>query len=291
MGTIFCKNCGQANSSFEYSCTKCGLNLGNPSPNLSNKSPFGASEDDPYKTIVVGQNDIDQAINTASSTQTPTNNTAKKSNKLYWILGGVGALVLVGGFLLVALIGGIYLYSSGGDEEIARDYPRNEEPENPPAGREKDDTPSDFPGSDGELTDAKVVEFLDKRKNIGSFKLISANTQDTLKLPTKVFVLSEASAYSTYLSNRGKNAVVVFMGVYNSAKTSKSDYDLTIRNIKTNGSKNVKTASEDGNNVATFSNKGQNMMLTCRDKVCFMISSNKADALKDFVENFVKELP
>ncbi len=43
---------------------------------------------------------------------------AKSNSKLYWILGGIGVLVLVGGFMVVALAVGVFLYTNSGSDTI-----------------------------------------------------------------------------------------------------------------------------------------------------------------------------
>ena len=46
------------------------------------------------------------------------NEPVKSNSKLYWILGGVVALVLVGSFMVIALAAGIFFYANSGSDRV-----------------------------------------------------------------------------------------------------------------------------------------------------------------------------
>jgi uncharacterized membrane protein YvbJ len=279
METLFCRNCGQANLPSETACTKCGLNLGRT-------------------------NNINQVQNSFGSVQNPDKPVAstskaipKKNNNLLWILGGAGALVLIGGFFIIVIAAGFFFYTKSGNDEIASNYPISEENQNKNSSetnstKKDNDISLDFPESntDTKITDATVVEYLNKRKNVGSFKHISASSQTTLNLPAKMFVLSEASAFSSYMNTSANSEpLILFMGVYDSVKSTKADFNLTLGNVRKNGAKNIKTSSKNGGDAASFSNRGQEMLLTCKSKVCMLFSAKSGTALLEFIESFEKK--
>ncbi len=97
MNNKMCNKCGQTNLPNAEMCVKCGSHL----PQADN-NPFNQ----PPKTI---KSASEMPMFSGASAKPEA---AKKSNKLYWILGGVGALVLFGGFLIVNLAAGIIVQVS-----------------------------------------------------------------------------------------------------------------------------------------------------------------------------------
>lgn len=276
METIFCRNCGQANLPVETACTKCGLNLSQ----IKNSIPV--------------QNFNKPIGNTPNSTG--PNSNPKKNNNLLWILGGVGALVLIGGFLVIVIAAGFFFYAKSGNDDISSNYPvseknQNKKPDDVETTKKNDDLSINFPDStDTKVTEQTLIEYLNKRKDVGSFKHISASSQSSLNLPAKMFVLSEASAFSSYMNTKeNSEPLILFMGAYNSIKTAKADFNLTLSNVRKNGASNIKTTAKNGGDAATFSNRGQEMLLTCNSKVCFLFSARSNSALLQFIESFEKK--
>lgn len=248
MDTKFCKNCGQANFPEAVKCAKCGGNLA------------GGFE-----------------------TEGQSSSAATKSgdNKLYWILGGIGVVVLLGGFFVVALAAGIYIYT--GQDETAYEKPNTapdsnaKTEEKPPS--EKDE---DKPTTVGRLENENLESFIrDKYQQVGAFKLQSV--KDIEARSKKIFRRSNDEAFAIYSSDE-KNPLEILFSIANFKKISDAKIDVAAIKIKTLAKKGKILSEEklpDGV-IISFQEKSLVGILDCKNKVCARILGADSQKVTDF---------
>lgn len=213
-------------------------------------NPFPASEDLP-PTIM------------PSNLSAAPPKAAKKSNKMYWIIGIVVVLLVAFvGLLGVVGIGGYIYYSS--QKEVVRDYPNNkpqedetpkDDSDNTEKNSDKGDTGDDdgsplsdikFPtttgGDDGlkdsqtsgnaKVTDAQLLSFfLVKKSKVGSFTLKDVKATDSkAKFPNRI-----AGVSAQYTS--GSKKLTHDFAAYASNDPLKDDFDEYVKEVKSSGGK------------------------------------------------------
>ncbi len=115
-------------------------------------------------------------------------NNKASSSKIYWIIGGIATLVLIGGFIVVAAAGaGLYFYTAEKDTEIVA----KEKSDKTPAEKTKndDDIAIELPlPKDKQSED--FVDFVKKEySRLGTFKLIEAKPVKTRYFSQADFVV------------------------------------------------------------------------------------------------------
>lgn len=272
METQFCRTCGQANLTNETVCSKCGLNIGRTNQNAPGKNPFVA-DDDIYKTIIVGQQEVKNVQPSANLTQPIAN---KSNKKMLWIIGGIGALVLFGGFLIIALAGGIYFYSASQTETTKSTKPliddKNDRENSAPPKNEQNST-------NDEETDAVLSQMKDEdiNKHINS-KLNPLGTYRLGKTGTpkeKYFVGSNAEQYGIYFPKNAKKDFVLFsMATFTSNRKAKEYVSGKANQIVKNGGKIISHTDKAASDILLFNEKetgGQ--IIDCKDGICINITA------------------
>lgn len=136
----------------------------------------------------------------------------QSGSKLYWILGGIGVLILGGGFLAIALSTGIYLYASS--KQDGKTIISKENPDVMPEPKTKDS--SEETSEKESRTFVKLLE--DKYSTVGSFKLVEAKP---IKSP--VFSLSSFIAVGNYKEPKSKDVLSRWYVSYDDWETTKTE--------------------------------------------------------------------
>lgn len=259
MNTIFCKNCGQANLSNTYDCTKCGMKLEQ-----------------------AGNNPGGQKSAAATTSTTPSKS---GGNKLYyWILGGVGALVLLFGFFVVALAAGIYIYT-GQDETV---FENTNTESNSDVKTDKKQVDNKSKDTDNKSVTAKNLENEDLEsfiktnyQNIGNFKLQSVSDVGTKD--KKVFRGSNDEAFAIYSSDE-KNPLEILFSLANFKTISDAKVDVAAIKIKTivNKGKIIKENKLKDGVIITYREKNLIGILDCKNKVCVRVIGADNNKVADF---------
>lgn len=253
MNTKTCKSCGQSNFPEAAVCSNCHLNLGQTANN-----PGGQPQA-----------------------------TQEKSNKLYWILGGIGAVVIIGGFLIAALIGGIYYFSDSSDD-LAKNT--NIEPDSNVTAKKLADTNTDDKKDDKKDGGDWKSVIESKHSNLGKFKL-----QSVTKIEEKekmIFRKSSDEAFALY-STSDKNPLEILFSVANFSSVSDAKADVAAIKSKIKSTKNGKIIKEsklsDGVIISYRKNKLIGI-LDCKDKVCTQTTGIDGKKVSDFYKLVTKNI-
>ncbi|MEZ5344176.1 MAG: hypothetical protein R2681_01355 [Pyrinomonadaceae bacterium] len=259
-----CKNCGATNLQNSAICSSCGSSL---AAEISERSSGSADS---------------------------------KGSKLYWILGGLAALILIGGFFVVVLVAGIIFYTTSDSGKYEKkeneEVVKTERTETPEIKKPADDEklfPDDGPAvSSKKITDQSVASVLEKRGNIGEFKFVMAKSQDGLSREgKKVFAFAEASAYATYLDTKApdsKNSAALFAGYFSSPSIAKNDFDQSLRNSRSSGTKILSSGTKNGVHTALMNKNGAGLYLTCKERTCYLAVAPNRASLNRFVAGMAK---
>lgn len=245
MDNQFCNRCGQANFPDANVCTKCGqaLSRSSGSPFSQNAAPKGAvSQPNPGHTPV----------------------STKSNKKLYLIIGGVIAVLLVSAGAIILLAVGMLIYTSS-DTEVTRDDTTvakesdSDTDKNSETKKDNDDS-SDSKNSDNplddvtfpsgkdvefgeeaknEITDQSLLSFfLDKKSKVGAFTLVEAKTSSD----KTIFPNRTAGLQAEYKS--GSKTIIHRVAIYKSLNDAKDDIDTYKKGLQNSGAK-VRSSKED----------------------------------------------
>ncbi len=203
-------------------------------------------------------------------------------------------MVLVGSFMVIALAAGIFFYANSGSDRVAKKEPKKtasdkkvETPKNSdsgdlfPSAKKPDTAPSS-------ITDQNVANQLKGKGDVGDFRFVKAQSQNTLKSGgKKVFVFSKGSAFATYMDKKNsKNAIALFAGLYVSHEMVKKDFKQSKRNAVRSGAKISKDSSKGKVYTATMQKDGKWLYLTCRETTCYLVVASDALSLLRFIAKF-----
>lgn len=260
MDLNFCKNCGQANLPNTSDCTKCGTKLA-----PINDNPF--------------------APKSAAAATSP--NAQKAGNtKLYWILGIVGAVILLGGFFVVALAAGIYFYSSQNETAIENPKPKP----NPNTTKEKPatDTENVSPKTTilGDLAskakDTSLKDYIEVNyKNIGEFKMQTVSDIEVKE--KKVFRSSDDESFAIYSSDE-KNPLQILFSVAKFNTQSDVNVEVAAKKIKLiidKGKIRSENKLSDGV-IITYQKNKLVGILDCKNTTCADVSGIDNQKVADF---------
>ena len=254
MNTKICKACGQSNFAEASVCSNCHLNLGQTANN-----PGGQTQIKP-----------------------------EKSNKMYWILGGVGAVVVIGGFLIAVIAVGIYYYTNSSDEVAITTNTESNKDVNAKklADTNPDDKKDDKTKSSGNWK--SVIET--KHSNLGKFKL-----QSVTKIEEKekmIFRESSDEAFALY-STSDKNPLEILFSVANFSTVSDAKKDVATIKSKIRSAKNGKIIKEsklsDGVIISYRKNKLIGI-LDCKDKTCTQTTGIDGKKVSDFYKQVADDI-
>ncbi len=247
MDNQFCSRCGQANFPDANACTKCGNALGRTSAN-----PFSQGS---------APNGIANQPITGAAASAP-----KSNKKLYLIVGGIVAVLVVsvGAILLIAV--GMLVYTNSEAERPPDDTTVAKKTETDSSDRESkndednDGDESDKSDSDNPLDDVKFPSgkdvdfgeeakteindqgllsfFLDKKSKVGGFTLVEAKTSSD----KTIFPNRTAGLQAEYKS--GSKKVIHRVAIYRSLSDAKDDIDTYKKGLQNSGAK-VRSSKED----------------------------------------------
>lgn len=251
METKFCKKCGQANTPAAAICRKCGESLGKNS----------------------------QATAQSASVE------SKSGGKLYWILGGIGALVLIGGFFAAVLIVGLFIYSSQNEtlaETTEIESNSKVEPE------QRRDAETEKRSSTKKISDQPAsanLESLIKNdyQNIGDFKLLSVN--DIEQKDKKIFRRSLDEAFAIYSSDE-KNPLEILLSIANFKSIADAKIDVARVKLKSRAKKGkiLKERKFSDGIIINYREKSLIKILDCKNKSCLLVTGTNAGKVGNFHE-------
>lgn len=287
MNNKICESCGQTNLPNAKNCTKCGSDLVRLSDN-----PFNDREEDPLKTVVVGRQELNELIppqtNPAEPSAENSPETEEKSGKkLYWILGGVGALVLVGGFLVLVLGIGAYLYmSSGGDEEIAAEnINSNTETKSTSlkTKNEENETGSDISNEPKTPTGKQIMGMLKSDYDeFGKFKLISTEVKELM-----TFDRAAETIIGRYSESGTDDNVIHSYSYFTSWITAKSQATSQFNSFKKKDRRATLNSKKDSL-IGIFSVAGRQYYMECSSVntagLCQLASSDSPKQLGRYIK-------
>ncbi|MGI8669717.1 MAG: hypothetical protein ACR2J3_07695 [Aridibacter sp.] len=254
MQNQFCKKCGQANFPNVSVCSKCGTSLANQ----TNQNPFNASNEPP------------PTMENPQFSNTPK--LEKKSNKMYWIIGGVTAVLVL--FLGIAFIAGlgIYLYTnSSTDTEVANTSPKdNTNDEDKPINEDN--------GKSDEMTDGKLEDYIkNDRRTVGSYTLDNVKAFNGDDFSGRI-----AGVTALYIngSKRVVHSIAMFK-TYAEASDDFSKYKRNIRNLK--GSQ-VRSSEKDR---VIFAHKGSIFLTFCNEAGgCHELISSDGKTILEYYDSY-----
>lgn len=248
MNTKICTACGQTNFPGADFCSNCQFTFSQTANNTGGKTPAAKQE---------------------------------KSNKMLWILGGVGALVFVGGFLIVALVGGIYYFAGSANEVVETTKVESDSDTNTKKiadTRTDDNKKDDKTNVSGDWKN--TIET--KHSNLGKFKLQSVSKIEEKK--KMIFRESSDEAFALY-STSDKNPLEILFSVANFSTISDAKADVAAIKSKIKSTKNGKIIKEsklsDGVIISYRKNKLIGI-LDCKDKVCTQTTGIDGKKVSDF---------
>lgn len=190
---------------------------------------------------------------------------------MYWILGGVGAVFIIGGFLIAALAAGIYYYADSSDDVAKTKITESNSDVNAKKLADKTKSSVDW---------KSVIE--SKHSNLGKFKL-----QSVTKIEEKekmIFRESSDEAFALY-STSDKNPLEILFSVANFSSVSDAKQDVAALKSKIKSTKNGKIIKEsklsDGVIISYRKNKLIGI-LDCKDKTCTQTTGIDGKKVSDF---------
>lgn len=204
-------------------------------------------------------------------------NEKKGNSKLYWILGGVGALVVVGVFLIISLAVGIFYFSDGfsDDEKIIVKKTQNLKDNNKDSKiSEKDKKTketlddvkinfppmeSENPARDNSAVSSSLIKFLkQKYSTVGSFKLIEAKP-----FKSSLFGSSDFTVVGNYNESKSKEVLSHWYVHYSDWETAKSEARRRIASFKKDDPE-MKVTDKGDSIVTAFFSADRLNRLDCR---------------------------
>jgi hypothetical protein len=314
MENKFCRKCGQANFPQVTSCAKCGAKL-EQTPASTNpfNTPSASQQNDPPPTIAVNADSFKiPPPNQPKFSQSPPGqprfnppppnqqganqaNSGGKSNKMFWIIGGIGGvLVLLFFVVAIAGIGGyFYLSSSSSDKETTREYPvsDDEDKDTTDTGDEKDNdgkrklprisTKSDTKETSGKFTNDELIAYVeDNKKTVGKYRLESVKAINI----EQYFPDKDAGISALYKS--GSKKVVHNMSMYSQVDTAKADFRKYVNLVKSTKAEIV--SDENGNLIYRL--EGMVYFVFCNESGgCHQMISKDGKDISDYYDSYFKK--
>jgi hypothetical protein len=195
----------------------------------------------------------------------------QRGSKLYWILGGIGVLILGGGFLAIALSTGIYLYASSRPD--GKKIVSKENPDVVPEPKTKDS--SEKTSEKESRTFVKLLE--DKYSTVGTFKLVEAKP---IKSP--VFSLSSFIAVGNYKEPKSKDVLSHWYVSYDDWETTKTEVLKKLDEAKKSDPK-MKPDVKNDTIFSIFIVADRLNRLSCKNRegkgTCDLVTSRDPDSL------------
>lgn len=258
MQNQFCNKCGQANFPNTSVCTKCGAGL----VNRSGQNPLNASNEPP------------PAMENPQFSNTPK--PEGKSNKKFWVIGGVAAILVV--FLgMIALIAGIaiwFSYSSSGSEIANTNTSRGLKNE----ANDAKSNDNDVDSKSDEMTDSRLEDYMkNDRKTVGKYTL------DNVKA-FKGDDFSGRDAGITALYENGSKKVVHSIAMFKTYAEASDDFGRYKRNIRTLKGSQVRSSEKDR---IIFAHKGSIFLTFCNPAGgCHELISSDGKTILDYYDSY-----
>ncbi|MEZ5344172.1 MAG: zinc ribbon domain-containing protein [Pyrinomonadaceae bacterium] len=249
MDNKFCSRCGQANFPDANICTKCGNALSSGAEPQFSQNPSARAAG-------------------GGSAGSMSETSAKSNKKLYIIVGGILAVLVISIGAIILLAVGMLLYTNSQSEVVRNDTPAerktesdtdektdSQDAEDDDSGDDSESGDSDNPLDDvtfpsgkdvefgeetkSEINDASLLSFfLSKKSKVGAFSLVDAKTSSD----KTIFPNRSAGLQAEYKS--GSKKVIHRVAVYRSLNDAKGDIDTYKRALQNSGAK-VRSSKED----------------------------------------------
>ena len=195
-----------------------------------------------------------------------------KSNKMYWMLGGIATVVLLGGFFVVALAAGLYFYNR---PTTTFDKP-SETNVNKQEITEKQDNRIERIPFLNETIDSKHTV-------LGKFKLQKVTrVSDREK---RVFEESKDEAFALYSTDEKKNPLQILFSIAKFSTSNDAKTDAAAVKKKLVNEKKAKIIRETNlSDGVIISYKQNNLIgiLDCKDRTCLQITGIDGTKVSDF---------
>lgn len=268
MNYQMCKNCGLANAPTAQACVRCNFRLDS-----------SVNQVQPQKT----------AETLGGQTNYVPVPPKKDSSNMYLILGGLAALVLVGGLFIGAVVIGYLVYSAKtnvarveNNDKTRTPYPVNSRPTPSDKSTPTDKTKTVF--GDEELAAVFMI-----KKQVGKFTHLS--TFPAADNPEKkIFQNSGGEAKAMY-GSKDKNADIIYcIASYSSSETAQTEFKNFIEREKQNGAQmivNIMTDSQNKSINASYRIGVLTVLTFCSWKMeaatlCHRIASQQGTSVVDF---------
>jgi hypothetical protein len=274
MNNTKCKACGKDNLSNATMCSNCGLNL----PKVEN------IEDDALKTIDVEKEEMQKTMDSIENNLAVKRNSNNSKRILFWALGGLGVLVIVGGLFVITLATGIYIYASSSDNTQAKNEDKKEEIYKLPNKKtEKKETPTEF----AEFTNTDIGDYIKKYKaRVGRYRLQKAVTPKN-----KFFINAGAEQVASYNFGRSKKDwVIVNVATYKTIEESKRFAKNKIAKVLEDGGKVITHKDGKKGDSIIFNEKGKHgEIIDCSEGICIAILASSPKHVSGFYDSFFKK--
>ena len=249
MNQNICRACGTANLSEAKTCQNCHLNL----PPATN-APFNQG-------------------NSNAAVDKP------KSDKLFWIIGGIAGVVVIGGFLIVAVAVGMYYYTAPTTTFVGKN---TNDDSNLTAkklsGDNTEDKKDDKKSNSGDWKSTLET----KHSKLGKFKLQSVSKiEEKSKM---IFRESSDEAFALY-STSDKNPLEILFSVANFSTITNAKADVEAIKRKIKDAKNGKIIKESNLSDGVIISYRKNKLigiLDCKDKTCTQTTGIDGKKVSDF---------
>lgn len=196
------------------------------------------------------------------------------NTKLYWIIGGVGAIVVIGGLLIVALAAGLYFYKSS-PPPIADNNSNPVNNSKPIA----DTTPDKK-----DLVESGGLKELLKEKHLMLGKFKQQGVVQVVEKEKMVFKKSADEAFAMYSAN-SKNPLEILFSIakFSTVADAKTDVAVIKKDIlnEKNGKIIKETNLSDGV-IITYRKKTLVGILDCKNKTCSQTIGTDGTKVSDF---------
>jgi hypothetical protein len=196
------------------------------------------------------------------------------NTKLYWILGGVGAIVVIGGLLIVAVAAGLYFYKSS-PSPVADNNSNSVDNSKPLADNTSDKK---------ELVESGGLKELLKEKHLMLGKFKQQGVVQVVEKEKMIFKKSADEAFAMYSAN-SKNPLEILFSIakFSTVDDAKTDVAVIKKNIlNEKKGKIIKESNYSDGVLITYRKNTLIGILDCKNKTCSQTIGTDGKKVSDF---------